>query len=99
VISNPDFPQVTQDRCAWNAEAAKYAYKPVFWNMNITVPQKFATADAGQAVEDTIKDVYHGIKEVSDFQAAVSTWKGSGGGDAMVAWYQANVLDKLGSGQ
>lgn len=99
VISNPDFPQVTQDRCAWNAEAAKYAYKPVFWNMNITVPQKFATADAGQAVEDTIKDVYHGIKKVSDFQAAVSTWKGSGGGDAMVAWYQANVLDKLGSGQ
>jgi ABC-type glycerol-3-phosphate transport system substrate-binding protein len=99
VISNPDFPQVTKDRCAWNAEAAKYAYKPVFWNMNITVPQRYATADAGQAVEDTIKDVYHGIKPVSAFQDAVSTWKGSGGGDAMVAWYQSNVLDKLGTGQ
>lgn len=99
VISNPDFPDVTKDRCAWNTAAAAYAYKPVFWNMNITVPQRYATADAGQAVEDTVKDVYHGIKPVSAFQDALSTWKGSGGGDALVAWYQANVLDKLGTGQ
>ncbi|NUP39874.1 MAG: Tat pathway signal sequence domain protein [Streptomyces sp.] len=99
IINNPDFPQITKDRCAWNSLAATYAYKPVFWNMNITVPQKYATADAAQAVEDTIKDVYHGIKPVSAYQDALSTWKGSGGGDAMVAWYQANVLDKLGTGQ
>lgn len=98
VISNPDFPQLTQDRCAWNAEAVKYAYKPVFWNMNITVPQRFATADAAQAVEDTIKDVYHGIKPVSAFQDALSTWKGSGG-DQLVAWYQSAVMDKFGTGQ
>uniref|UniRef100_UPI001CECEA5C ABC transporter substrate-binding protein n=1 Tax=Streptomyces sp. HPF1205 TaxID=2873262 RepID=UPI001CECEA5C len=70
VINNPDFPQLTKDRCAWNAEAAKYAYKPVFWNMNITVPSRYATADAAQAVEDTIKDVSHGIKPVSAFQDA-----------------------------
>lgn len=99
VISNPDFPQLTKDRCVWNAEAAKYAYKPVFWNMNITVPQRFATADAAQAVEDTIKDVYHGIKPVSAFQDALSTWKGSGGGDRLVAWYQTEVMDKYGTGQ
>ncbi|MFI1095382.1 ABC transporter substrate-binding protein [Streptomyces sp. NPDC020917] len=99
VINNPDFPQLTQDRCVWNSEAAKYAYKPVFWNMNITVPSRFATADAAQAVEDTIKDVYHGIKPVSAFQDALSTWKGSGGGDRLVAWYQSTVLDKFGSGQ
>jgi putative aldouronate transport system substrate-binding protein len=99
VINNPDFPQLTRDRCAWNAEAAKYAYKPVFWNMNITVPTRFATADAAQAVEDTIKDVYHGIKPVSAFQDALSTWKGSGGGDRLVAWYQSTVLDTFGSGQ
>lgn len=98
VISNPDFPQLTKDRCAWNAEAAKYAYKPVFWNMNITVPKRFATADAAQAVEDTIKDVYHGIKPVSAYQDALSTWKGSGGGDRLVAWYQT-VMDKYGTGQ
>ncbi|WUH92725.1 Tat pathway signal sequence domain protein [Streptomyces sp. NBC_00433] len=99
VISNPDYPDVTKDRCAWNALAATYAYKPVFWNMNITVPQRYATADAAQAVEDTIKDVYHGIKPVSAYQDALSTWKGSGGGDALVQWYQTTVMDKLGTGQ
>jgi putative aldouronate transport system substrate-binding protein len=98
-ISNPEFPQVTKDRCAWNAEAAKYAYKPVFWNMNITVPKRFATADAAQAVEDTVKDVSHGIKPVSAFQDALSAWKGSGGGDRLVGWYQTEVMDKLGTGQ
>ncbi|MFD0327886.1 ABC transporter substrate-binding protein [Streptacidiphilus monticola] len=99
VINNPDFPDVTKDRCAWLAEAAKYAYKPVFWNMNITLPQRFTTALAAQAVEDTIKDVYHGIKPVSAFQDAVSTWKNSGGGDAMVRWYDSEVLQKYGTGQ
>jgi len=99
VVSNPDFPQLTKDRCLWNSAAAKYAYKPVFWNMNITVPKRFATADAAQAVEDTIKDVYHGIKPVSAFQDALSTWKGSGGGDRLVAWYQTAILDKFGTGQ
>jgi putative aldouronate transport system substrate-binding protein len=99
VVNNPDFPQLTKDRCAWNAAAAKYAYKPVFWNMNITVPQRYQTAEAAQAVEDTIKDVSHGLKPVSAFQDAVSTWKSSGGGDALVAWYDSQVLQKYGSGQ
>ncbi|MEU2735190.1 Tat pathway signal sequence domain protein [Streptomyces sp. NPDC007095] len=99
VFYNPDFPQVTKDRCAWNAEAVRYVYKPVFFNMNITVPKRFATADAAQAVEDTVKDVAHGLKPVSAFQDALSTWKGSGGGDRLVAWYQSEVLDKLGTGQ
>ncbi|MFJ4407100.1 ABC transporter substrate-binding protein [Streptomyces sp. NPDC088910] len=98
VISNPGAPQVTKDYAAWQAAAAATAYKPVFWNMNITVPQRFATADAGQAVEDTIKDCYHGKKKVSDVQAAISSWKSSGG-TRLTTWMQTNVLDKYGSGQ
>ena len=99
VVSNIGMDQLTKDICAWNAATAKYAYKPVFWNMNIVVPARYATADAAQAVEDTIKDVYHGIKPVSAFQDAVSSWKSSGGGDQLVAWYQTNVMDKYGTGQ
>ena len=98
VISNPGYEQITRDICAWNAATAKYAYKPVFWNMNIVVPAQYATADAAQAVEDAITSVYHGIKPVSAFQDAVSTWK-KNGGDAVVAWYQDNIYDKFGSGQ
>ncbi|MEY9965898.1 ABC-type glycerol-3-phosphate transport system substrate-binding protein [Streptacidiphilus sp. MAP12-16] len=98
VVSNPGFDEITKDRCAWNAAAGKYAYKPVFWNMNITVPARYATANGGQAVEDTIKDVYHGIKPVSAFQDAVTAWKKSGG-DALVQWHQTEILDKTGTGQ
>ncbi|MFC1409577.1 Tat pathway signal sequence domain protein [Streptacidiphilus sp. N1-12] len=98
VVSNPGFDQITKDRCAWNAAAGKYAYKPVFWNMNITVPGRYATAVGAQTLLDTTKDVYHGIKPVSAYQDALTAWKRSGG-DAMVQWHQANVLDKFGAGQ
>jgi putative aldouronate transport system substrate-binding protein len=98
VNANLGAPDITRAVCAWQAEAVKYAAKSPFWNMNITVPKRLATADAAQAVEDTIKDVVHGIKPVSSFQDALSTWKGSGGGDRLVAWYQTEVMDKLGTG-
>jgi putative aldouronate transport system substrate-binding protein len=98
VISNPGADQVTKDYAAWQAAASQHVYKPVFLNMNITVPQRFATADAAQAVEDTIKDCYHGIKKVSDVQAAVSAWKSSGG-TQLVQWYSDNVMAKYGTGQ
>ena len=98
VVSNPGFDQVTKDICAWNTAAVQFAYKPVFWNMNVTVPQRFSTASGAQALEDTIKDVYHGLKTVSDYQTALTSWKRSGG-DELTAWYQTEVYDKHGSGQ
>ncbi|MET8212433.1 Tat pathway signal sequence domain protein [Streptomyces sp. NPDC005373] len=98
IASNLGADQVTKDYCAWTAAAAQHVYKPVFLNMNITVPKRFAVADAGQAVEDAIKDCYHGIKKVSDVQAAISSWKSSGG-TQMIQWHSDNVLAKFGSGQ
>ncbi|MFF4119038.1 Tat pathway signal sequence domain protein [Streptomyces sp. NPDC001714] len=98
VVSNPGANQVTKDYTAWQARTVKYVYKPVFWNMNITVPKRFATADTAQAVEDAVKDCYHGIKKVSDVQAAIASWKSSGG-DQLTNWYQTAVLEKFGTGQ
>jgi len=98
VISNPGMDQLTKDIAAWQANAVQFAYKPVFDNANITVPARLATADTAQAVEDTITEVYHGLKPVSAFQDAVTTWKKSGGSD-VISWYQTNVYDKFGSGQ
>ncbi len=97
-VSNPGHNAVTTAYCAWSAATVEHAYKPVFWNMNITVPARYAVADAAQAVEDTITDVTYGHKKVSDFQDAVATWKKSGG-DRLLAWYQSAVYDKYGSGQ
>ena len=98
VVYNPGFDQITKDRCAWTAAAGKYAYKPVFWNMNITVPDQYTTANAAQAMVDTITDIQNGKQPVSAFQAALTTWKKSGG-DALVGWYQDSVLAKYGTGQ
>jgi putative aldouronate transport system substrate-binding protein len=89
---------ITQAYCAWSADAVKYAYKPVFYGMNVTVPTQFKTANAAQEINDTIKAVTYGQKTVSDFQAVLSSWKSSGG-DQLVAWYKTNVFDKYGSGQ
>lgn len=98
VISNPGGDVVTKDYAAWQAANVRTLYKPVFWNMNISMPQSLAVADAGQAVEDTVKDCYHGKKKVSDVRAAIATWK-SNGGDRLTNWMTDNVLNKYGTGQ
>ena len=98
VISNPGGDVVTRDYAAWQAANVKTLYKPVFWNMNISMPQSLATIDAAQAVEDTVKDCYHGKKKVSDVRAAIATWKSSGG-DRLTRWMTENVLNKYGTGQ
>lgn len=98
VISNPGADVVTKDYAAWQAANAKALYKPVFWNMNVSMPQAMATVDAAQAVEDSIKDCYHGKKKVSEVQEAIKTWQ-SGGGDRLAGWMDENVLQKFGTGQ
>lgn len=98
VIQNQGADQVTKDYTAWQAANAQALVKPVFWNMNISMPQAQATADAAQQVEDTLKDCYHGKKKPADVQAAVASWK-SGGGDRLKQWMTENVLDKFGTGQ
>jgi putative aldouronate transport system substrate-binding protein len=98
VISNPGADVVTKDYAAWQAATVEHLRKPVFWNMNISLPRSMATADAAQAVEDSIKDCYHGKKKVSDVKEAISSWKSSGG-DKLTQWMDENVLQKYGTGQ
>ncbi|MEV0611758.1 hypothetical protein AB0I81_00425 [Nonomuraea sp. NPDC050404] len=98
IVSNPGHNAITEAYCAWSADAAKYAAKPVFWNMNVTVPSRFASVSTAQQVNDIITQVTCGTKTVADFKETVKTWKAAGG-DQLVAWYQTNVLDKYGTGQ
>ncbi|MEU7297615.1 Tat pathway signal sequence domain protein [Streptomyces exfoliatus] len=98
VLSNPGAENVTKDYAAWQAANLKALVKPPFWGMNISMPQAMATAEAAQAVADTVKDCYHGKKKVSDVQAVVATWK-SGSGDRLKKWMTENVLEKYGTGQ
>jgi len=99
VVSNPGGDNVTKDITAWQAANVKALAKPVFWNMNISMPQAQTTADAAQAVTDTVKDCYHGKKSVAEVKDAVANWKTGGGGDKLIAWMNDNVLQKYGTGQ
>jgi putative aldouronate transport system substrate-binding protein len=98
-VSSPGADVVTKDYTDWQIANVKALTKPVFWNMNITMPQAQATADAAQQVEDAMKDCIHGKKKVADVKDAVSAWKTSGGGDKLIQWTNDNVLQKHGTGQ
>jgi putative aldouronate transport system substrate-binding protein len=97
-VSSPGYDYITKDFCTWSADAVKYAFKPAFWGTNVTVPRRFSSASTAQEVNDIITQVTCGTKTLGDFKSAVRTWK-SGGGDALVGWYQTNVLEKYGSEQ
>ncbi|WP_051969236.1 type 2 periplasmic-binding domain-containing protein [Kitasatospora azatica] len=99
VTSTPGSDMVTKDIAAWQAANVKALAKPPFWGMNISMPQSIATASAAQAVNDTVIDCIHGKKKVSDVQAAIATWKSSGGGERLKQWMTDNVLDKYGTNQ
>lgn len=96
-VSNFGAPSVTKGLCAWTGNAVKYAYKPTFWNMNITAPSQYQTAYSMAEVVDIVNQVTYGSKTVGDFQTALSNWKSSGG-QKMLDWYTANVYDKFGDG-
>jgi putative aldouronate transport system substrate-binding protein len=98
-VNSPGVDFVTQDYCAWQAANVKALAKPVFWNMNISMPQAQATADAAQQVEDAMRDCIHGKKSVAEVKDAVASWKTSGGGDKLIQWTNDNVLQKHGTGQ
>jgi putative aldouronate transport system substrate-binding protein len=98
VVSNPGAETVTKDYTSWCARTVKHVYKPLFYGMNVSLPQHLSTAAAGQQLSDTIKDVTHGLKKVSDYQRALASWKSSGG-DQLRNWYATNVLAKNGTGQ
>jgi putative aldouronate transport system substrate-binding protein len=96
-VSNQGFPSVTQTYCAWAADAVKHAYKPTFWNMNVTVPAQYTTISGMTEVVDIVTEVTYGTKTVADFQTAMANWKKSGG-QKMLDWYTSEVYAKYGDG-
>lgn len=92
-VYNAGYPDVTKAYETWCADAAKYAYKPMFWNLNISVPDQYSKIAGASELWDATQAVAHGKQPMSYYQDAYSTWKSSGG-DALGTWYQQNVIDK-----
>jgi putative aldouronate transport system substrate-binding protein len=92
-VYNAGYPDITRDLETWYADAVKHAYKPLFWNLNISVPDQYSKIAAATELEDAAKAVSVGKQPLSHYQDAFATWKSSGG-DALTTWYQQNVVDK-----
>ncbi|MEV6740879.1 hypothetical protein AB0N14_29675 [Streptomyces sp. NPDC051104] len=86
------------DEAGGQAVNVKRLYKPVFWGMNIAMPQAMSTAGAAQSVNDVVRGCYFGKKKVKDVQEAIASWKSSSG-DRLKRWMTENVLEKYGTGQ
>ncbi|WP_326818139.1 extracellular solute-binding protein [Streptomyces sp. NBC_01762] len=93
-VAFPDEPQLVKDYAGWMARQAPNVKKPLFFGMQVVEPQRYASLYT--PFDDLQKDIRRGRKKVSDVDAAVTTWKNSGG-DKLRAWYQ-DILDKNGSG-
>ncbi|MET8171345.1 extracellular solute-binding protein [Streptomyces clavifer] len=93
-IAFPDEPKLVQDYAGWMARQAPHVKKPLFFGMQVVEPQRYASLYT--PFDDLQKDIRRGRKKVSDVDAAVTTWKNSGG-DKLRDWYQ-DLLEKNGSG-
>jgi putative aldouronate transport system substrate-binding protein len=89
VESHVQYPGYVKAASLWQSSAAKYVVDPMFYGQQISPPQRFASL--AKPFEDLEKDISRGRKSLKDLDAAVKTWKASGGDD-LRAFYQ-KILD------
>jgi putative aldouronate transport system substrate-binding protein len=84
VVNNPGYPDVTRASSVFAEQNAKYGYKPLFYDMNITVPANLASANAFTPFSGTTPiqyEVVRGRSTVADYQSTVRQWLNSGGSE------------------
>jgi putative aldouronate transport system substrate-binding protein len=92
------YTDVARAYATWQATMGKYVYKPMFYDMNISLSStRLATALAAQSLVDTAQDVYRGRKTIADYRAALADWRSAGGND--LRKFYDNVRSKYGTGQ
>jgi putative aldouronate transport system substrate-binding protein len=89
------FNQVAKDYAAWQGQIVGHAFKPLFYDMNVTEPSQYSSI--GKTVDDTIDDVRFGRKPISAYTDAVAAWRKQGG-DALRDFYDG-IRTKYGTGQ
>lgn len=92
--AHPDFPDVARKQVEWQQRMGAFMKKTSIYGMTIVEPTRYANL-ASQHEQLQI-DYVRGNKKLSDVQAAISTWRSSGG-DELRDWYK-KVLDENGSG-
>lgn len=90
-VSLPDY---VERRSAWGATNAEFMVEPLFYGMNITEPAQYASIS--QPFDDLEKDIARGRKSMDDLDAAIETWRTSGGEELRAFYteiYQAQQGD------
>ncbi|MFF4833305.1 extracellular solute-binding protein [Streptomyces sp. NPDC001315] len=93
-FAHPDFPEVARKQVEWQQRMGAFMKKTSLYGMKVIEPARYANL-ASQHEQLQI-DYVRGHKKLSDVQAAISTWKSSGG-DKLRDWYK-ELIDKNGSG-
>jgi putative aldouronate transport system substrate-binding protein len=92
--AHPDFPDVARKQVEWQQRMGAFMKKTSTYGMNIVEPTRYANLSS--QFEQLEIDYVRGNRKLSDVQAAISTWKSSGG-DKLRDWYK-QLIDKNGSG-
>ncbi|WP_327318187.1 extracellular solute-binding protein [Streptomyces sp. NBC_01235] len=92
--AHPDFPDVARKQVEWQQRMGAFMKKTSTFGMNIVEPTRYANLSS--QFEQLEIDYVRGNRKLSDVQAAISTWKSSGG-DKLRDWYK-QLIDKNGSG-
>ena len=101
VVTNPGFPAITTQTSQFLARNAKYGFKPLFYGMNVTVPNdltaanQFAPFTGTGGINFIMYDVVRGRASIADYKSTVQTWL-RGGGSKLKAFYET-VRQKYGT--
>ena len=91
VDNNPGYPDVTRASSVFAQRNARYGYKPLFYDLNVTVPSNLAAANAYTPFTETANIMYEvvrGRKTIADYQATVRQWQANGG-NALKKFYES----------
>lgn len=79
---NAGYPQVTKAAAAWGQRNAKYGYQPLFYELNVTVPNSLSSANAFTPFTQTgniMYEVARGRSSISDYKSTLAAWLRNGG--------------------
>ena len=93
-VYNAGYAEVTKASAAWAQRNSKYGYQPLFYELNVAVPNSLSNANAFtpfvQAGNNIMYEVVRGRSTIADYQSTVANWRRNGG-DKLKAFY-AGVL-------
>jgi len=100
-VYNAGYPAVTKASASWAQRNAGYGYQPLFYELNVVVPNSLSSANAFTPFNPTsgiTYEVARGRASIADYNSTLASWKRNGG-NKLKAFYEGVLTQqkKLGS--